>query len=332
MIFLEEKQPNFISNMTLTIETKKDTNNASSESSSSSNTSSSNSNPVNDVEPTMNLTGGISPASPSPQASPLTETTLEDSADWHFVVSNSPCNSQQVPTSNTEHKQPATNESDATTDATVATPAPSVLLSESFTPPEAIVDDGKDKEKKAAAVEMIVHTSQDTSIGNGDSGDDIAQHAAATKPPRTNEHLQKWSNGGCVPELQDITLRLPSKNILDESKTTVEGTLQMHMNGLRFSSIRNKRVQVDVLFSNVQHFICQQCDEESHAVILHLRLKIPIELRLSSAGGAARKSGSRQVSQSRVVENYTKLQKFSTLDISFCMEAIDKSNPLTNNR
>lgn len=53
------------------------------------------------------------------------------------------------------------------------------------------------------------------------------------------------------------------------------GDLEIHQNGLRYRSQIRGDQRVDVLFSNIKHFIFQPCDHET-LVILHLHLHHPI--------------------------------------------------------
>ena len=53
------------------------------------------------------------------------------------------------------------------------------------------------------------------------------------------------------------------------------GSLQCHLNGFRFR-VRDSSDKVDILYSNVRHFIFQKCDGTIHDVILHISLRSPI--------------------------------------------------------
>lgn len=53
------------------------------------------------------------------------------------------------------------------------------------------------------------------------------------------------------------------------------GDVEIHQNGLRFKTQLKADQRIDVLFSNIKHFLFQPCDNES-IVILHLHLHHPI--------------------------------------------------------
>lgn len=54
------------------------------------------------------------------------------------------------------------------------------------------------------------------------------------------------------------------------------GNLEIHQNGMRFSSSKNEKV--DVCFSNVKHAFFQPCASDELIVLLHFHLKAPIML------------------------------------------------------
>ena len=54
-----------------------------------------------------------------------------------------------------------------------------------------------------------------------------------------------------------------------------QGSLQCHMNGFRFRANEGSD-RVDIIYSNVRHFIFQQCDGTIHDVILNIHLRSPI--------------------------------------------------------
>ncbi|CAM9727855.1 unnamed protein product, partial [Phaeothamnion confervicola] len=72
---------------------------------------------------------------------------------------------------------------------------------------------------------------------------------------------------GKVPKLSDLTLR-PNLH----GKTL--GSLEAHLNGLRFVS--NRGEVLDVLYANVKHAFFQPCEGKDTKVILHFHLKNPI--------------------------------------------------------
>eukprot|EP00475_Leptophrys_vorax_P036961 TRINITY_DN6319_c0_g1_i1.p2 TRINITY_DN6319_c0_g1~~TRINITY_DN6319_c0_g1_i1.p2 ORF type:complete len:680 (-),score=232.40 TRINITY_DN6319_c0_g1_i1:5681-7720(-) len=73
-----------------------------------------------------------------------------------------------------------------------------------------------------------------------------------------------------LPRLKDLQVRpkLPGKK-----KNT--GTLEAHVNGLRFSTTTG--VKIDILYSNIKHAFFQPCDN-TVSVILHFELKHPIKI------------------------------------------------------
>ena len=54
------------------------------------------------------------------------------------------------------------------------------------------------------------------------------------------------------------------------------GNLELHSNGLRFSS--HKGEKVDICFNNVKHCFFQPCASDELIVLLHFNLKLPIML------------------------------------------------------
>jgi len=112
--------------------------------------------------------------------------------------------------------------------------------------------------------------------------------------------LQKWPNDGSlgnIHQLKDISMR-PK---FGRGRRT-NGTLQMHVNGLRFRCDMI-RENVDIIFTNIKHLIFQKCDKGSHVVMIHIHLKHQILLN-----------------------------KKKCTDISFYTEAIEASTALTKNR
>ena len=112
--------------------------------------------------------------------------------------------------------------------------------------------------------------------------------------------LRKWPNDGSmgnITQLKDITMR-PK---LGRGRRT-NGTLQMHVNGLRFRCDMI-RESVDIIFTNIKHLIFQKCDKGSHVVMIHIHLKHQILLN-----------------------------KKKCTDVSFYTEAIEASTALTKNR
>jgi len=83
-----------------------------------------------------------------------------------------------------------------------------------------------------------------------------------------------------VEELQTIKGR---KDILENvvvrpnlsGKKTI-GSLEIHQNGVRFSSTKGERV--DVTFSNVKHCFYQPCGSDELIVIIHFTLRSPISV------------------------------------------------------
>lgn len=71
------------------------------------------------------------------------------------------------------------------------------------------------------------------------------------------------------PKLKDLYIR---PNI---HSTRISGSLEAHVNGFRFTSIRNDKV--DIMYNNIKHAIYQPCDGEM-IILLHFNLKNPIML------------------------------------------------------
>lgn len=69
------------------------------------------------------------------------------------------------------------------------------------------------------------------------------------------------------PKLKDLFIR---PNIYQKR---ISGTLEGHVNGFRFTSIRNDKV--DILYNNIKHAIYQPCDNEM-IILIHFNLKNPI--------------------------------------------------------
>lgn len=67
------------------------------------------------------------------------------------------------------------------------------------------------------------------------------------------------------PKLKELFLR---PNIVSKRVT---GTLECHLNGFRYTSLRGDKV--DVLFNNIKHAFFQPCDHEM-IVLLHFKLKV----------------------------------------------------------
>jgi nucleosome binding factor SPN SPT16 subunit len=85
--------------------------------------------------------------------------------------------------------------------------------------------------------------------------------------------LRKWPNDGSkgrLEQLKDISMR-PK---LGRGRRT-NGVLQMHLNGLRFRCDQT-RTNVDVIYTNIKHFVFQKTDKASHVVMIHVHLKHPI--------------------------------------------------------
>lgn len=70
------------------------------------------------------------------------------------------------------------------------------------------------------------------------------------------------------PKLKDLYIR---PNIYQTKR--VSGSLEAHVNGFRFTSIKNDKV--DIMYNNIKHAIYQPCDSEM-IILLHFHLKNPI--------------------------------------------------------
>jgi nucleosome binding factor SPN SPT16 subunit len=68
-----------------------------------------------------------------------------------------------------------------------------------------------------------------------------------------------------IPRLQDLVMR-PT---ISGKKSN--GTLEAHMNGLRFTT--NKGEILDVMYANIKHALFQPCQNKSTSVIIHFNLK-----------------------------------------------------------
>lgn len=71
------------------------------------------------------------------------------------------------------------------------------------------------------------------------------------------------------PKLKDLYIR---PNI---HQKRISGSLEAHVNGFRFTSIKNDKV--DIMYNNIKHAIYQPCDGEM-IILLHFNLKNPIML------------------------------------------------------
>lgn len=71
------------------------------------------------------------------------------------------------------------------------------------------------------------------------------------------------------PKLKDLYIR---PNIYQKR---ISGSLEAHVNGFRFTSIKNDKV--DIMYNNIKHAIYQPCDGEM-IILLHFNLKNPIIL------------------------------------------------------
>ena len=69
------------------------------------------------------------------------------------------------------------------------------------------------------------------------------------------------------PKLKDLFIR---PNLYQKR---ISGSLESHVNGFRFTSIKNDKV--DILYNNIKHAIYQPCDGEM-IILLHFNLKNPI--------------------------------------------------------
>lgn len=75
------------------------------------------------------------------------------------------------------------------------------------------------------------------------------------------------ANNKVGPKLKDLYIR---PNIYQKR---ISGSLEAHVNGFRFTSIRNDKV--DILYNNIKHAIYQPCDGEM-IILIHFNLKSPI--------------------------------------------------------
>ncbi|GBG27947.1 FACT complex subunit SPT16 [Hondaea fermentalgiana] len=69
--------------------------------------------------------------------------------------------------------------------------------------------------------------------------------------------------------LDDVSMRPPVR------KGKCIGRLQAHVNGLRFRAGRTGEV-FDLIYSNIKHFILQECKEREHEVLVHFHLRTPV--------------------------------------------------------
>ena len=82
-------------------------------------------------------------------------------------------------------------------------------------------------------------------------------------------------------DLEDLVLSKGKREVLEGlvirpnivGKKTV-GNLEIHQNGVRFSS--QKGHNVDIAFSNIKHAFFQPCAEDELIVIIHFNLKTPV--------------------------------------------------------
>lgn len=75
------------------------------------------------------------------------------------------------------------------------------------------------------------------------------------------------STGKTNPKLKDLYVR---PNIIAKR---ISGTLEAHVNGFRYTSIRGDKI--DVLYNNIKHAFFQPCDNEM-IILLHFHLKNPV--------------------------------------------------------
>ena len=78
------------------------------------------------------------------------------------------------------------------------------------------------------------------------------------------EELQV-SVGRPNPKLKDVYIR---PNL---AQKRLPGTLEAHVNGFRFTSIRGDKI--DILYSNIKHGFFQPCDGEM-IILIHFHLKV----------------------------------------------------------
>uniref|UniRef100_A0A1I8HE56 FACT complex subunit n=1 Tax=Macrostomum lignano TaxID=282301 RepID=A0A1I8HE56_9PLAT len=81
------------------------------------------------------------------------------------------------------------------------------------------------------------------------------------------DSLQMFPKGRPVPKLKDLYIR---PNIVSKRIT---GSLEAHINGFKFTSIRGD--EVDILYNNIKHAIFQPSEGEM-IILIHLHLKNPI--------------------------------------------------------
>ena len=67
------------------------------------------------------------------------------------------------------------------------------------------------------------------------------------------------------PKLKDLYIR---PNIVQKR---LSGTLEAHVNGFRYTSIRSDKI--DILYNNIKHAFFQPCDGEM-IILLHFHLKV----------------------------------------------------------
>jgi nucleosome binding factor SPN SPT16 subunit len=86
----------------------------------------------------------------------------------------------------------------------------------------------------------------------------------------TQEDLVLHKDKKIVPRLRDLQVRpkLPGKK-------NNSGTLEAHVNGLRY--VASNGIKIDVLYSNIKHAFFQPC-EGTVSVIIHFELKHPIKV------------------------------------------------------
>jgi nucleosome binding factor SPN SPT16 subunit len=72
-------------------------------------------------------------------------------------------------------------------------------------------------------------------------------------------------NGKGNPKLKDLYVR---PNII---ANRISGTLEAHVNGFRYTSLRGDKI--DVLYNNIKHAFFQPCDNEM-IILLHFHLKV----------------------------------------------------------
>ncbi|KDN52765.1 putative SPT16-general chromatin factor [Tilletiaria anomala UBC 951] len=127
----------------------------------------------------------------------------------------------------------------------------------------------------ATFVRSMIFRSQDT-FHFGELYRDITEF----KKMSTKEEAQKKELADVV-EQDKLQLNKSRPIILREvfprpalEGKRVPGDLEIHQNGIRFSSPL-KEQRIDILFSNIKHLFFQPCDKEL-VVIIHMHLKYPI--------------------------------------------------------